>query len=115
MLEAEVITSGIEEHHGGHTGRSFEPVIRYRYEHYGIGYEGKRFMFSGHLMTNSRSDAEQFIAPFQPGARITIRVCPTNSRVSTIEPGADRRVWLPMVIGSLLTGMGIAGLMGKLK
>ncbi len=116
ITEAEVTSSGVEVHSGGHSGRSFEPVIRYRYQHQGVSHEGKRIKFSGvDLSTTSQSDAERFVSAFPAGTRISVRVCPSNPGVSVIEPGRDSRVWIALVIGSVLTCVGLAGLLGKLR
>jgi hypothetical protein len=113
MLEAKVLASSVKKYRGVHSGTSYGPVVRYQYQYEGVVHEGKRFMFSGlELTTHSRAEAEDFIAPFESGARITIRVSPKNPQVSVIAPGVDRRVWITLFIGSMLVFMGLGGLLG---
>ncbi len=114
-VEAQVMSSAIELHRGGHIGRSYDPVIRYRYEYRGNVYEGTRFKFSGiDLTTASKTEAEEFLLPFRPGTRVNVHVCPEEPRLSTIEPGLDRRLWVALLSGVLLVSVGIAGLVGRL-
>ena len=116
MLEAEVLGSGVKVNKSILTGRSYKPLVRYRYAQQGATYEGSRIMFSiAELQTRSHEDAEQFIAPFRPGTKITVRVSPTNPRISVIEPGVDRRGWLALVISPLFLFIGIGGLISKFR
>jgi len=116
MLTAQVVASAIEQHHAPHAGTSYAPVVRYTYEREGVSYEGKRIMFSGEeLTTRSREDAERFISQFEAGARITVRVSPSNPRISVVEPGVDRRVWITLFVSAMLIIMGGGGLLGIWK
>jgi hypothetical protein len=116
MLTAHVVSSAIEQDRGGHSGTIYSPVVRYKYEHEGVSYEGKRIMFSGQVLsTHSREDAERFISQFEAGARITVRVSPSNPRISVVEPGVDRRVWITLFVSVMFIIMGGGGLLGIWK
>jgi hypothetical protein len=69
-------------------------------------------MFSGFDFTSSRGDVERFLLPFAKGARIRIRVCPGDPRLSVIEPGIDRRLKLLLFASSYFVLMGLGGLLG---
>ena len=112
-IDAEVVDSEVEEHRG-RGGRYYEPIVRYRYEHEGAEYEGRQFRFAGILFSKgSKEEAERIVAPYRPGTKITISVCPANPDLSVIVPGMDPRVWEAMLFGSVFAVIGLLGLNGK--
>src|SRR6266545_3714046 len=56
----------------------------------------------------SLDEATQFMAQFEVGMRIPIRVCPTNPKLSVIEPGFDPRGWLPLVVALMFIFVGLS-------
>jgi len=60
------------------------------------------------LTTTSQNDAEHFLEPLKPGARVLIRVCPSTPEVSVIEPGVDRRLWLALAFFGGFTALSAA-------
>ena len=107
QCEAVVLDSSIRKHRGGTI-----PVVRYEYRHEDAVYEGNRIMFSGFGLTSSQEDVEQFLLSLAKGARITVRVCPGDPRVSVMAPGVDRRLWLLLFMGSYFILMGLGGVLG---
>jgi len=116
-VEAKVCAAGIRQYWRRGPGMRYTPWVRYAYRFEGSSYEGKRFMFSGPLSptTGVLQEAEEFLTPFAVGTVINVRVSPRNPRISVIEPGVDRRVWMTLLVGSMLSFMGIGGLLGWLK
>jgi len=95
-VEAEVVHSELKV--SGRSKRWYTPAILYQYQHQGSSYQGKTFVFSGgFLNTRSHEDAQRFIAPFQPGVRLAVHICPSNPRLSVIEPGIGGHLWVGLV------------------
>lgn len=107
IIEAQVQETRIDESRGRHS--RYIPFVRYRYECGDSVYEGNRIIFSGQsVSTGSFDEAKQFMAQFNVGMRIPIRVCPTNPNLSVIEPGFDPRWWVPLVFALMVILVGVS-------
>lgn len=115
-VEATVVESRTDEQHGRAGRVMFTPMVRYRYCYAGSEYEGKRLLFSGlSLSVRSRAKVERFLRPFECGARIAVRVSPANPRLSVVGPGVDVGAWGCLLVGLILTIMGVGSILGMLK
>jgi uncharacterized protein DUF3592 len=107
IVEAEVLDTSIKEHRG--RGRSYEPVVRYRFEFEGKAYESNRLVFSATSVTGSREDAEELLKQLHVGARIPVRVCPAKSQLCVVQPGFERAWWIPLAfsVAFILGGLSL--------
>jgi hypothetical protein len=114
VCEAVVLESRIKEYQG-RRGMRCVPVVRYRYSYGGVTYEGGRITFSDFSLRATRPDMERFLEPVQRGARIPVRVCPRDPRVSVILPGISGHLKTFLFIASYFVFMGSGGLLGWWK
>ena len=107
-----VLEVSIAEHHGVHSGTSYEPVVRYRYlaDH---EREASRVAF-GSLRVN-HAEAERFIAQFVVGATIPGRVSPREPRVAVLIPGPNRFIWRNLTLFAGLLAIAVLGFAGVLR
>lgn len=114
LVPAEIVDSRVTRTAGGHGGGRFVPVVEYRYSINGATYTGRRVQFT-RMETPSREVAERVVGEFQTGSQISVRVSPSDPRVSVIQPGPHGRSWLHLLFWTAFTSLGIASMVGALQ
>jgi hypothetical protein len=105
VISAEVrVEQGMERH--GERSVWYNPVVRYTYQAAGRSFEGARLRF-GETRNAKRNKAEEAIAPYRPGASVTVRYDPDKPHDAVIETVKPGPLYLAMAaVGLLFLGFG---------
>ncbi len=102
-IRGKITYSGITSYN-----RGYLPKVEYEYVVGQQYYKGKRVQFG--VRTNiSRNQAQEAIASYDVGKRVTVRYHPNNPKLSILEPGISNfHLAFGFVISALIGGLGLA-------
>jgi hypothetical protein len=117
-VQGEILQSGIDEQIDrttttGRGGRTYQPVIRYRYRVGGTDFEGQRVAL-GEYATADRADAEVVVQRYPVGGRVPVHHRPDAPATAVLEVGSHGLPWLYTALVFLMVGGLLAWLAPKL-
>jgi len=72
----------------GKNGKTYQPVINYKYQVYGTEFISKRVYYGSNVSTSSQTRAQKLIDNYPVGQKVTVYYDPMKNTRAVIEPGA---------------------------
>lgn len=110
-VDCEIIESHIETTYV--RGRSYHPIISYRFNVNGIDYEGNKIKYGGTAATEST--ANDYCEKYRVGDIVKVSFDPMNHNRSVLEPGASWRIYGAIILFLALGAMGLEGVLDYLQ
>ncbi len=88
----------------------YRPKIQYEYRIGAKTYSSRRFSYRS-PWTNDYSEASGHFAGLVAGSNFTVYVCPSQPQKSVVLRGADRYIWVEVVVLGVGIGVLIKGLL----
>jgi hypothetical protein len=86
FTEGEIISSHVKSRHGSDGGTSYSAAVRYEYEVDGATYVSRTISFGSKLYFG-RSSAQDVVAMYPAGEKVTVYYNPNHPKIATLEPG----------------------------
>ena len=110
-VDCEIIESHVEITYI--RGRSYHPIISYRFNVNGFDYEGNKIKYGG--MWRTESVANDYCERYRVGDKVKISFDPMNHKRSVLEPGASWRIFGAIILFLALAAMGYRALLAYLQ
>ena len=94
-------------------GKSYRPMISYRYNVNGFDYEGNKIKYGA--TWGSESVANNYCEKYPVGKKVKISIDPNNYGRSVLEPGASLSTIVWIILYSALAAMGYRALLAYLQ
>ena len=114
VASGEIIESRIGSGYTPSAGARWDARVRYRYQFRGAQYEGERVSFGSLAIFGWQRIAERVHAKYPLGAKVTVRVCPTNPALAVLEVGPSVAMYSYIVVGTALLVIGLRGMLSTL-
>ena len=88
--------------------------VRYQYQFRGKQYEADRVSFGSLAILGWQRIAERVHAKYPLGAKVTVRVCPTNPSLAVLEVGPSVVMFSYIGVGTVLLTIGLRGMLATL-
>ncbi len=85
----------------GKNGKSYKPVIHFKYQVYGTEFISKRVYYGSNVSTSSQSRAQKLIDKYPVGQKVTVYYDPMKNTRAVIEPGARWEIKFFVLFSSL--------------
>jgi hypothetical protein len=86
FTEGEVVSSHVKSRHDSDGDTSYSAAVRYEYEVNGTTYVSRTISFGSKLYFG-RFSAEEVVATYPVGEKVTVYYDPNHPKIATLEPG----------------------------
>jgi Protein of unknown function (DUF3592) len=94
-------------------GKSYRPMISYRYNVNGFDYEGNKIKYGA--TWGSESVANDYCEKYPVGKIVKVSFDPMNHNRSVLEPGASWRIFGAIILFLAIGAMGLTGVLDYLQ